>query len=222
MELPNEIDVGQASTLLKQYKSINLQDLDELPDELDVSEAQKLLPFLRQFKQQSSSGATKHYSGTVGNAFEPTDLPLQGRISQGFGAPVDYEKSGRHGGIDIAVPTGTPLPSNVSGIVAGLENNEGGYGMSLIIQGDDGITRRYSHLSEVAVKPGARVDKGVLLGKTGNTGHSTGPHLDYRTYRIPEKKKDDAGGPYDDELQHMDSKKFLNMARKQMSGSEDI
>jgi murein DD-endopeptidase MepM/ murein hydrolase activator NlpD len=85
-------------------------------------------------------------------------------------------RSGYHTGIDIGVPTGTRLYSPFRGTVVQAGWN-GGYGNSVTIRLDDGKILILGHLSSVAVRPGQRVDVGSFLGLSGNTGHSTGPHV---------------------------------------------
>ena len=56
---------------------------------------------------------------------------------------------------------------------------ESGYGNSIDIDHGFNYLTRYAHLSEILVKPGQAVKRGDLIGKVGNTGKSTGPHLHY-------------------------------------------
>jgi murein DD-endopeptidase MepM/ murein hydrolase activator NlpD len=84
-----------------------------------------------------------------------------------------------HLGVDYAAPTGTPVQSVASGIVLSAGRN-GGYGKSVRIRHAGGFETRYSHLSRIAVKPGARVAQGEIIGNVGATGLATGPHLDFR------------------------------------------
>ncbi len=81
-----------------------------------------------------------------------------------------------HAGLDFGAPVGTPLRSMSSGTVidAGWA---GGYGMRVEIKYWDGTVSYFAHMSQIAVAKGQRVAPGTFVGKTGNTGHSTGPHL---------------------------------------------
>ncbi len=117
-------------------------------------------------------------SGATGKAslwsiFGGTRFP----ITQGYQNynPGLY-RTGYHTGIDIGVPVGTRLYAPVSGAVVQAGWN-GGYGNSVTIRLDNGMTLILGHLSQVAVKPGQRVSAGAFLGLSGNTGYSTGPHL---------------------------------------------
>jgi murein DD-endopeptidase MepM/ murein hydrolase activator NlpD len=85
-----------------------------------------------------------------------------------------------HEGVDFAVPQGTPIYAASEGVVAGARPN-GGYGNWVRIEHGDGIATAYGHLSRFAprIKPGVRVSRGELVGLSGNTGRSTGPHLHF-------------------------------------------
>ena len=86
-----------------------------------------------------------------------------------------------HNGIDIAVPVGTPIKAIADGKVyyAGA-NDPKGYGQYVIITHNvDGkiVTSEYGHLSSWNVHSGQQVKQGQVIAKSGNTGHSDGPHL---------------------------------------------
>ncbi len=84
--------------------------------------------------------------------------------------------SGYHSGIDVGTPMGTALYAPSSGTVVQAGWN-GGYGLSVTIQFADGSRMILGHLSSLNVKPGQQVGKGTLLGLSGNSGYSTGPHV---------------------------------------------
>jgi murein DD-endopeptidase MepM/ murein hydrolase activator NlpD len=85
-----------------------------------------------------------------------------------------------HEGIDLAVPQGTPIYAASDGVVSGARPN-GGYGNWIRIDHTDGLATAYGHLSRFApgIKPGVPVVQGELVGFSGNTGRSTGPHLHF-------------------------------------------
>ena len=90
----------------------------------------------------------------------------------------------RHPGLDIAAPTGTPIVAARDGHVREAHFDEQwGWGGTVLIDHGGGWTSRYSHNSELLVKPGDRVQAGQVIAKVGSTGNSTGPHLDYRVYK---------------------------------------
>ena len=103
-----------------------------------------------------------------------------GRITSKFGNrnhPV-LKSVKFHRGVDIAVSLGTPVYAGIRGIVT-FAGKRGNYGNLIEIEGSDGITVRYAHLSKIDVVAGQRVSDGEKVAETGNTGMSTGPHLHY-------------------------------------------
>ena len=82
-----------------------------------------------------------------------------------------------HTGIDISAVKGTVVVATAPGTVA-RTIDDAHYGLCLVIEHGDYETF-YGHLDEIAVKPGDSVAKGEAIGKLGNTGKSTGPHLHY-------------------------------------------
>ncbi|KAF0125049.1 MAG: metalloendopeptidase-like membrane protein [Elusimicrobia bacterium] len=108
-------------------------------------------------------------------------LPYFSRISSRHGNrrhPI-YKKVMFHSGIDIPMPTGTPVYPSRSGTVA-FAGWMGGYGNVVDVRHSDGYTTRYGHLSKITVKAGEQVQKGrTMVGRVGSTGVSTGPHLHF-------------------------------------------
>lgn len=101
-----------------------------------------------------------------------------GRVSSHFGHRADPLGGAdrAHHGLDLAAPEGTPILAVKGGVVRRAEV-AGGYGKLVEIDHGDGVVSRYAHQSELAVRPGERVEAGQLLGRVGSTGRSTGPHL---------------------------------------------
>lgn len=88
---------------------------------------------------------------------------------------------GGHTGIDYRANTGTPVVAAAEGVVAIADRSgwNGGYGVTVLINHGGGKTTRYAHLSAIHVNPGERVGRGEVIGLSGNTGRSTGPHLHF-------------------------------------------
>jgi hypothetical protein len=84
-----------------------------------------------------------------------------------------------NGGIDYAIPTGTPLYACADGQVIRAEMDATGYGMHVRIQHDGGLLSLYGHMNDVVVQVGHNVTIGQMIGRSGNTGNSTGPHLHF-------------------------------------------
>ncbi|HEX6545189.1 MAG TPA: M23 family metallopeptidase [Bryobacteraceae bacterium] len=110
----------------------------------------------------------------------PSVWPVNGRLTSGFGARMDpFSGEGAyHTGVDLAVPSGTPVHVTANGIVA-TAGWVSGYGKLIMVDHGEGLQTYYAHLSRVEVVPGQRVSCGEIIGTAGDTGHSTGPHLHY-------------------------------------------
>jgi murein DD-endopeptidase MepM/ murein hydrolase activator NlpD len=102
------------------------------------------------------------------------DYPLNGQFTSPFG----YRWGKLHAGIDLAVPVGTPIHAADGGTVryAGWMD---GYGNYTCIQHTASLSTCYGHQSSISVHVGQSVSKGQVIGHSGNTGHSTGPHLHF-------------------------------------------
>ncbi|WP_048743805.1 M23 family metallopeptidase [Paenibacillus sp. P22] len=98
-------------------------------------------------------------------------------ISAGFG-DIDSVHKIPHKGVDIAVPIGTPLHA-ISDATVTRVNDSGalGFGKSVRMKTEDGTEIIYGHLSRVTAQHGDHVSAGDIVALSGNTGHSTGPHV---------------------------------------------
>ena len=100
--------------------------------------------------------------------------PGAGRLTSGYG-----RRWGRlHAGIDLASGIGSPIRAAAGGRVQS-SGWEGGYGRAVRITHSDGTVTVYGHMSALLVDSGERVAAGQLIGREGNTGQSTGPHLHF-------------------------------------------
>ena len=85
----------------------------------------------------------------------------------------------KHHGMDFKVPEGTEAHSSKDGVVVRVDWNEFNNGHCVEVQYPDGVLARFLHLSKTSVTAGQKITKGTVVGLTGNTGHSTAPHLHY-------------------------------------------
>jgi murein DD-endopeptidase MepM/ murein hydrolase activator NlpD len=108
-------------------------------------------------------------------------LPVNGRISSPFGHRTSVGAAHNHLGTDFAVPTGTPIKAPAAGVIKSAGNNGGGEGIFVILDAGR-VVHKFFHLSKVSVRPGQKVEQGDIVGLTGNTGYSTGPHLHWETH----------------------------------------
>jgi murein DD-endopeptidase MepM/ murein hydrolase activator NlpD len=87
-----------------------------------------------------------------------------------------------HLGVDYRAPAGAPVIAVADGVVVSA-GTSGGSGRMVHLRHANGYETQYLHLSAIAVRAGARVRQGDLVGRVGATGLATGPHLDYRLKR---------------------------------------
>ena len=112
-------------------------------------------------------------------------------ITQAYGEKIT---SSFHTGIDYGCPMNTPILASAEGTVMYAAWDKTGYGNTVIIQHTLIVSTLYAHLSDVSVKVGQKVRQGELIGHSGSSGNSTGPHLhfearftwcDYKTHFDP-------------------------------------
>lgn len=112
--------------------------------------------------------------------------PSGGRLTSGFGMrnhPI-FKTPRLHAGVDYAVGTGTPLVAPADGVVS-TAGTMGGFGKVIMIShyiDGQSYTTVSAHLSSINVSAGQAVSQGEVIGATGNTGNSTGPHLHFEVH----------------------------------------
>lgn len=105
--------------------------------------------------------------------------PFEGKygISQYFG-PTEWSKN--HTGIDYLCPSGTPVLAAEAGTVIFAGWKDGGYGYCVFIRHSDNMVTIYEHLlKDIPVSLGQKVARSQVIGWSGSTGNSTGPHLHF-------------------------------------------
>ncbi len=113
----------------------------------------------------------------------PTRWPVRGGVNSEFGnrqSPWTGERE-FHNGLDIRAARETPVyaPSAATVVHAGPAQD---YGTAIVLDHGQDIRSLYGHLSKVNVLNGQRVERGAVIGYTGNTGRSSGPHLHYEIH----------------------------------------
>ena len=155
-------------------------DVNDLLNELrnTVQKADREL----QLQFRSYADVVKHYeSNKVKFTHTPAIKPMNGYYTQrGFGMRLHpildiYRK---HEGLDIANDQGTPIYATADGVVE-LAGRHGGYGIMIQMNHGYGYKTLYAHLSKILVRDGEQVRRGEVIGRSGNTGLSSGPHLHY-------------------------------------------
>ncbi len=133
------------------------------------------------------------------------------KITQKFGV-TDFSKTTNayngqgHNGVDFGAPIGTRIKAALSGTVVGTGDTDlvcpgASFGRWVFIQHANGLSTIYAHLSLIKVKTGDKVITGDIIGYTGLTGFTTGPHLHFGVYatqgvKIMSRKSTVCGGTY--------------------------
>ncbi|MGB9674363.1 MAG: M23 family metallopeptidase [Anaerolineales bacterium] len=100
----------------------------------------------------------------------PRGMPIKGALTQ--------SAHPGHIALDFGAPVGTPVKATMDGKVIYAGWNNEGYGNLVIVENGPYLTY-FAHLSKIPVKVGEKVKAGMVIGYSGNTGNSTGPHLHY-------------------------------------------
>ena len=119
-------------------------------------------------------------SAFADSTYTPSIWPVLGRITDGFGERLDpFSGEGAfHTGVDVSADYGAPVHVTADGMVVDAGQHSG-YGRVVIVDHGFGLTTWYAHLSSFAVMAGTRVRRGEVIGYTGISGRSTGPHVHY-------------------------------------------
>jgi murein DD-endopeptidase MepM/ murein hydrolase activator NlpD len=132
----------------------------------------KIASTLQQSQGQLPAGPIKRGGGTL-------IWPVNGPITSPFCESRAWESC--HPGIDIGVPSGTPIRAAAAGRVALVQSEaaSGGYGNFTCIQHTGAMATCYAHQSVIRVSVGQQVSQGQVIGLTGCTGRCFGPHLHF-------------------------------------------
>ncbi|MBI4638326.1 MAG: peptidoglycan DD-metalloendopeptidase family protein [Candidatus Rokubacteria bacterium] len=110
----------------------------------------------------------------------PSRWPVRGAVNSEFGRRVSpwTRAIEFHGGMDIGAERGTLVRAPATAVVS-FAGPHAEYGLTVILDHGQDIRTVYGHLSKIGVAPGQRIERGTVIGSTGNTGRSSGPHLHY-------------------------------------------
>ncbi|MDO8604841.1 MAG: peptidoglycan DD-metalloendopeptidase family protein [bacterium] len=143
----------------------------------------------------------RDYESTLKFILDPSSIPPRGtkvfsppldsiRITQQFGKTSSSARlytSGTHNGTDFGASVGTPVKAMQSGVVADTGDTDitcskASFGKWILIRYNNGLASVYAHLSLIKASKGQVVNVGDVVGYSGNTGYSTGPHLHISVY----------------------------------------
>lgn len=188
--------------LADQHKIVvqNTNEKNKLLKQTKNNEAnyQKLLKD-RLAKKEAFEKELRDYESQLEFTLDPSKLPAGGVLSwpldkiyvtQMFGKTADSKRlytSGSHSGVDFKASIGTPVKAMADGEVLGIGDTDAtcvgtSFGKWVYIKYNNGLSSAYGHLSLVKTYEGRKVVRGEVVGYTGNTGHTTGPHLHVSVY----------------------------------------
>lgn len=142
------------------------------------------------------------YEKKLKYVLDPSSIPKSGtgalgwpleavRITQVFGSGAGVNKrlysSGTHNGVDFGAKIGTPVLAMGDGVLVAQGDTDAvcrgvSFGKWILIKYSNGLASTYGHLSQLNMQTGATVKAGDVVGFSGNTGYSTGPHLHVSMY----------------------------------------
>ena len=178
-------NTGEKNKLLKQTKN-------------NEANYQKLLKE-RIAQRDAFEKELRDYESQLQFILDPSKLPA-GRVlswplekifvTQLFGKTVDSKRlyaSGTHNGVDFRASFGAPVMSMADGVVLGVGDTDltcvgASFGKFVFIGYNNGLSSTFGHLSLIKAREGESVKRGQIIGYSGNTGHTTGPHLHVSLY----------------------------------------
>jgi murein DD-endopeptidase MepM/ murein hydrolase activator NlpD len=149
--------------------------LDALRDLMQGRPPQGRAPRMTLVSAGKAVGAAQRPAGKAAGRLT---RPVSGSITSGFGP-----RGGRmHKGVDIPMPTGTPILAADAGRVTDTGYEPLGAGNFVKVRHENGWVTKYFHMSAIRTTRGAEVHAGDVLGLVGTTGHSSGPHLHFELW----------------------------------------
>ena len=195
-KLKNKLDLDKKSVeVVKKEKDTLLKETKN-----KESEYQKLL-IEQQKKRDAFEQDLSNYESQLKFILNSKLLPNAGSgvlawpldnvlITQLFGKTSSSKRlyvSGSHSGVDFRAPVGTEVKAMANGTVIGAGDTDlyckgASFGKWVYIDYHNGLSSTFGHLSVISAKAGDKVKAGDIVGLSGNTGHSTGPHLHVTVY----------------------------------------
>jgi len=170
---------NERHTLHVEDRTFEPETIDGLPPEmveLDKETRRDLGKSRTQIKKvRNKASDVPYYAGGF-------RWPAKGKITSTYGRKriLNGEDRGPHWGVDLGARVGGKVKAPAGGVVVLAENDVPLSGNLIILDHGHGLTSSFLHLDKIKVKVGDEVKAGQLIGTIGNTGRSTGPHLDWR------------------------------------------
>jgi murein DD-endopeptidase MepM/ murein hydrolase activator NlpD len=160
-------------------RTYDIQRLEGLPPKMVTPPAEVTA---RIQKDQRLAAAARQRDTAISDFTQNFIWPCLGRISGVFGSQriLNGQPKQPHYGVDVAVPTGTPIKAPAGGVISLAEADMYYTGGTLMIDHGHGLSSTMMHLSKLLVREGQVVRQGEVIALSGATGRVTGPHLDWR------------------------------------------
>ena len=179
--LITNISDGKKKKIIKKVfkRKYNIQKIDGLPED-KVTPPEEVYKRIK--KENNAIGEARAINSNLNYFKNKFIMPLDGIITGVYGSQriLNGKPKWPHYGIDIAAKQGTNIKSSGNGIVTMAEDDLYYTGGTIIMDHGHGISTIYSHLENVLVSVGDKINQGDIIGTVGSTGRSTGPHLDFR------------------------------------------
>ena len=146
----------------------------------------------RLIKQAAFEKELSAFEAQLQFILDPAKLPPAGALSWPLSkiritSPYAPRWGGFHRGTDFRASVGTPVKAMAEGVIKGTGNTDkccpkASFGKWILIEYNNGLSSTYGHLSLISVKKGQKIKNGQVVGYSGNSGSSTGPHLHVSVY----------------------------------------
>ncbi|HHW56911.1 MAG TPA: M23 family metallopeptidase [Clostridia bacterium] len=183
------VDVPITNSFVNATKSVLSYDMDYENTKKGLKLVQSKIPWLKEsvikvFSPVDEKTLGNKNSSDISQASLKMIAPVDGKITSGFGPRIDpvTNKLANHTGIDIDVPVGTEVKAALDGVVMLVDEQNPDLGKVIVLRHANDVRTVYAHLSEILVKKGEQVKQGDIIGKTGDTGKVTAPHLHFEVW----------------------------------------
>ena len=179
--LITKISNGKKEKIVKKIfkRKYKIQKIDGLPEN-KVTPPESVYKRIK--KENNAIGEARAINSDLNYFKNKFIMPVDGIITGVYGSQriLNGKPKWPHYGIDIAAKQGAHIKSSGNGIVTMAEDDLYYTGGTVIMDHGHGISTIYSHLENVLVSVGDKINQGDIIGTVGSTGRSTGPHLDFR------------------------------------------
>ncbi|MGH8071547.1 MAG: peptidoglycan DD-metalloendopeptidase family protein [Candidatus Entotheonellia bacterium] len=182
------VDALRRANQLRHSNHVIVGETLRIPPQEGTEARVELRQTVKSSDRAPSLGGQRHVERrTQAPAMAPRGLrwPAEGPLTSPFGERDHVMGGGGtqfHAGIDISVPTGTPVQAAQEGIVVFAGYN-GAYGKAVKLDHPNGLSTLYAHNSRILVHVGQTVKAGQVICLSGSTGRSTGPHLHFEVHK---------------------------------------